>query len=556
MFIKLYRSCCGIVLILFFAVFLLMPVITVIAGGCSWQVLAELWNNPIYRGGLFNSFLLAITATAMVFLLALPLAILSDSYDFKGKGIWNAMILAPMILPPFVGALGFQQIFGYYGVLNSILTACGMARVDFLGGDGKFFAIAFIEALHLYPILYLNLSAALANCDPALQEAARNLGIKPWKRFFCITLPMIRPGILAGGSLVLIWSFTELGTPLMFGFTRVTPVQVFDGLSELESNPMPYALVLVMMIAASLLYLGGRLLAGGGGGTAAVKGSSGSIAKKLTGFKAYLPGLAFAVVTIMAILPHLALILIAFSRDYYGTVLPGSWTLANFENALGDKLVVPSIFNSLRYSLAATLLATAAGTLCAVLVVRWKPKGAIFFDLLSMLPLAIPGIVMAFGFLGMTVKFSWASAIFDPVNSPLWLLAGAYAIRRVPYVMRAVASGLEQTPEVLEEAALSVGAPRRKVFLKIVMPLLAANLLIGGLFAFSFSMLEVSDSLILVQKSAFYPITKAIFELSQVLGAGAVTASAFGVWTMVFMGATLGAASAILGKKLGALFRF
>ena len=115
---------------------------------------------------------------------------------------------------------------------------------------------------------------------------------------------------------------------------------------------------------------------------------------------------------------------------------------------------------------------------------------------------------------------------------------------------------LIKTPVVLEEAALSVGAPRRKVYLKIVMPLLAANLLIGGLFAFSFSMLEVSDSLILVQKSVFYPITKAIFELSQVLGPGAVTASAFGVWTMIFMGATLGAASVILGKKLGALFRF
>ena len=556
MFIKLYRSAGAAALIIFFAVFLLLPLTTVIAGGCSWKVLAELWNNPIYRGGLSNSFLLAITTTALVFLLALPLAILSDSYDFKGKSLWNALILAPMILPPFVGALGFQQIFGYYGVLNSILTGCGLARIDFLGGEGKFFAIAFIEALHLYPILYLNLAAALANCDPALQEAARNLGIKPLKRFFHITLPMIRPGILAGGSLVLIWSFTELGTPLMFGFTRVTPVQVFDGLSELESNPMPYALVLVMMIASSLLYLAGRLLAGGNGGTNAVKGSSGSIAKELHGIKSYLPGVAFAVVTIMAILPHIALILIAFSRDYYGTVLPGSWTLANFENALSDKLVVPSIFNSLRYSLAATLLATAAGTLCAVLVVRWKFKGAMFFDLLSMLPLAIPGIVMAFGFLGMTVKFSWASAIFDPVNSPLWLLAGAYAIRRVPYVMRSVASGLEQTPVVLEEAALSVGAPRRKVFLKIVMPLLAANLLIGGLFAFSFSMLEVSDSLILVQKSVFYPITKAIFELSQVLGPGAVTASAFGVWTMIFMGAALGAASVILGKKLGALFRF
>ena len=556
MWIKFFRLSCALLLALFFAVFLLLPVGTVIAEGCSWKIITELWDNPIYRDGITNSFLLALLTTFLVFLLALPLAVLSDSYDFKGKGLWNALILAPMILPPFVGALGFQQIFGYYGVLNTLLVEAGLSRVDFLGGSGKFFAVAFIEALHLYPILYLNLAAALANCDPALQEAARNLGSSRRRRFFHITLPLIRPGILAGGSLVLIWSFTELGTPLMFGFTRVTPVQVFDGLSELESNPMPYALVLIMMVAASLLYLAGRMLAGGASGGSAVKGSSGSVAKELTGITSYLPGIVFAVVTILAILPHIALILIAFSRDYYNTLIPGSWSLVNFQNALGDKLVVPSIFNSLRYSLTATVIAVLCGTLCAVLVVRWKPRGAIFFDLLSMLPLAIPGIVMAFGFLGMTIKFSWASAIFDPVNSPLWLLAGAYAIRRIPYVMRSVASGLEQTPVVLEEAALSVGAPRRKVFSRILAPMLAANLLIGGLFAFSFSMLEVSDSLILVQKSAFYPITKAIFELSQVLGAGSATASAFGVWTMVFMAATLAAASAILGKKLGALFRF
>ena len=556
MFIKPVRTVCALLLILFFTVFLLLPVGTVIAEGCSWHIIAELWRNPVYRGGIINSFLLSLLTTLLVFVLALPLAVLSDSYEFKGKGVWNVMILAPMILPPFVGALGFQQLLGYYGVINTFLSSCGWERVDFLGGNGKFYAVALIEALHLYPILYLNLSAALANCDPALQEAARNLGAGCWRRFFSVTLPLIKPGILAGGSLVLIWSFTELGTPLMFGFTRVTPVQIFDGISELESNPMPYALVLVMMIAASGLYLAGRLLAGSSGSSSAVKGASGSMAKTLTGIKAYLPGFLFGAVTIAAILPHIALILIAFSRDYYGTLIPGSWTLANFQNALGDKLVVPSIFNSLRYSLTATILAVTAGTLCAVLVVRWKPRCALFFDLLSMLPLAIPGIVMAFGFLGMTIKFSWAGAIFDPVNSPLWLLAGAYAIRRIPYVMRAVASGLEQTPEVLEEAALSVGASRWRVFRCILVPLLIANLLIGGLFAFSFSMLEVSDSLILVQKSAFYPITKAIFELSQVLGAGGVTASAFGVWTMIFMGAALGCASAVLGRKLGALFRF
>ena len=556
MTVRIWRMLIGGALLLFFALFLLLPVGTVVAEGCDWRIFAEIWNNPVYRGGLLNSLALALLTTALVFVIAMPLAVLADRYDFPGKTFWNAMILAPMVLPPFVGALGFQQLFSRYGAINAILQSCGAAPVDFLGGEGRFFAVAVTEALHLYPILYLNLAAALANLDPALDEAARNLGASRFRRFFRITLPLIRPGILAGGSLVLIWSFTELGTPLMFGFTRVTPVQIFDGISELESNPLPYALVLILMIVSALLYLAGRSLTAGGAGATAGKGAPGSSAVRLSGFAGVLPGIAFAAVTLLAVLPHIALILIAFSRDYYNTAVPVSWTLQHFRDALGDKLVVPSIFNSIRYSFAATLLALAAGVACAVLVVRWKPRGALGFDLLSMLPLAVPGIVMAFGFLGMTVKFAWAARVFDPVENPLLLLAGAYAVRRLPYVMRATASGLEQTPEVLEEAGLSVGASRFRVFRSILVPLVTANLLIGGLFAFSFSMLEVSDSLILVQKSAFYPITKAIFELSQILGSGPYTAAAFGVWTMAFMAATLGAASVILGKKLGALFRF
>jgi iron(III) transport system permease protein len=88
------------------------------------------------------------------------------------------------------------------------------------------------------------------------------------------------------------------------------------------------------------------------------------------------------------------------------------------------------------------------------------------------------------------------------------------------------------------------------------LPLVTANLIVGGLFAFSFSMLEVSDSLILAQKQEFFPITKALYELSQILGYGTGAASAFGVWAMFFLGATLCAGALLLGKKIGAVFKF
>jgi len=175
--------------------------------------------------------------------------------------------------------------------------------------------------------------------------------------------------------------------------------------------------------------------------------------------------------------------------------------------------------------------------------------------MLSMLPLAVPGIIMAFGYLCLSVRFSWAREIMNPITNPTLLLAAAYAVRRLPYVVRAVSAGLEQTPVELEEAAKNLGATPFMTIRKITVPLISANLIVGALFAFSFSMLEVSDSLILAQKTVFFPITRAIFELSQILGSGPYIACAFGVWAMLFLVCTLGAAATLLGRKMGAMFR-
>ena len=162
-----------------------------------------------------------------------------------------------MILPPFVGAIGIRQIFGQYGALNALLQHLGLmaegAAFDWLGAN-RFWGIVLLNALHLYPILYLNVLAALANVDPAMEEAAENLGCTGFRRFFKITLPLIRPGVFAGGTIIFIWSFTELGVPLIFDFTRVTPVQIFYGLKDIGGSPFPYALVAIMLISSVLLY--------------------------------------------------------------------------------------------------------------------------------------------------------------------------------------------------------------------------------------------------------------------------------------------------------------
>ena len=147
-----------------------------------------------------------------------------------------------------------------------------------------------------------------------------------------------------------------------------------------------------------------------------------------------------------------------------------------------------------------------------------------------------------------------ASLVDVRVNPTLFLVI-AYAVRRLPYMVRAAVAGLQQTSISLEEAAASLGAPPRVTLRRVTMPLIAANLVAGTLLVFAFSMLEVSDSLMLAQKMQYYPITKTIFELFQLVGTGRYLATALGVWAMSFLIVTLVGSSILLGKKLGALFR-
>ncbi|MDA1260255.1 MAG: ABC transporter permease subunit, partial [Planctomycetota bacterium] len=218
------------------------------ADGFTLRHLIGVLTDPVYAGGLRNSVLIALGVTLLASAIAVPLAWIADRYDFAGKRWFTGLVLVPMILPPFLGAVGWQQLFGQYGAVNAWF---GIGH-DWLGSSGLG-GVILLEALALYPIIYLNASAALANLDPALAEAASNLGCTGLRKFRRITLPLIAPGLFAGGILVFIWSFTELGTPLMLNYTRCAPVQVFDALKEIGSDPTPYALVAVLLIASVVL---------------------------------------------------------------------------------------------------------------------------------------------------------------------------------------------------------------------------------------------------------------------------------------------------------------
>jgi iron(III) transport system permease protein len=550
--------------ILFFAAFFFYPIALTLRGAFfnangifTIAYVKEIFTNPLYVEGLVNSFWMAVWSLLLTFLIAMPLAFLADRFTFLGKGLFSGLVLVPMILPPFVGAIGIKQMLGQAGALNSLLIQCGLMEasspVDWLG-EGRFWGVVVMNALHLYPILYLNLVAALANIDPAMEEAATNLGCTGIRRFFRVTLPLIMPGVFAGGVIVFIWAFTELGVPLMFDYSRVTSVQIFQGIKDIGGNPFPYALVAVLMLVSGLLYLTAKLSVGRSSHAMMAKANTVGGPKQAGAWMTIICLLAFGGVTLLAVLPHLGVILVAFSKDWYQTILPSSFTMQHFEAALGHPLTVPSIANSLKYASIATLIDVVLGVAIAYVVVRSGLPGRNLLDAVSMLPLAVPGLVLAFGYLAMTQEGQFF-AFMNPSIDPTLLLVIAYSVRRLPYVVRSAAAGFQQTSVTLEEAAQNMGANPLKSMIRVTLPLITANLIAGALLAFSFAMLEVSDSLLLAQKQIDFPITKAIYELFQLLGDGRFIASALGVWAMVFLAVTILSANSFLGKKLGSIFR-
>jgi len=518
---------------------------------------AMVFRNPIYREGLWNALVLGVTSTAATLLIAMPLALVGQSYDFPGKRVLGALVLAPMILPPFVGAVGIKQILGVNGALNALLVDLGLMDAklpwDWLA-NGRFAGIIVMNALHLYPILYLNIAAALANLDPAMEQAAENLGCPPWRRFFRITLPLAMPGVFAGAAIVFIWAFTELGVPLVFDYARVAPVQIFDSLKGLDNNPIPYALTAILLVGAITVFglskaLVGRLKFG-----AAPRPQGRATASRGGPWQAAACMLLFVGVFLIATIPHLGVLLLSVAGRWYGTVIPDELTLRHYVEALGNGLVVPSIRNSLLYAGGATLLALAIGLAVAWVEVRSDLRWRGFLDAMVMLPLAVPGLVMAFGYLALSQEGKLFHFLVGAGGSPFLLLVIAYAVRRLPYIVRAAVAGLQQSNPALEEAASSLGASPASVLRRIALPLIGANLAAGAILAFAFAMLEVSDSLILAQQTQHYPITKAIYTLLSTLGNGTELAAALGVWAMAFLAiAILGAT--LLGGKRGGLFK-
>ena len=543
-------------LALFFGLFLIYPLGYVLAnafyvdGRFTLSFFGLMVRDPSQWQIVLNSVNLGLAVTVATTLVSLPLAFAMVRYDFRGKGLLSGLLLVPMVLPPFVGAVGMRQMFARFGSVNLLLMQVGIIQepIDWFGGGGMLGVIV-MEVLHLYPIMYLNVAAALANIDPGMEEAAKNVGASGFTLFRRVTFPLMLPGYFAGASIVFIWAFTDLGTPLIFEYRQVVPVQIFNMLTDLHENPMGYVLVVLMIVMTIGLFYLTKSVLGGRRYEMIARGHVASAVRKASVPTTALICVGVLALTLVALIPHVSVILTSLSGKWFLSILPETFTGEHYTEVFQHHLTRTSIRNSLFLSALSTVVDVVVGITVAYLLTRTRMPGKNVLDTLTMLPLAVPGIIIAFGYVA-----CFSGTFLDARVNPVPLLIIGYAVRRLPYMVRSAYAGFQQTSVTLEEAAQNVGASPVKTLRRITLPLVFANLVAGGILCFSFAMLEVSDSLILAAEERYYPITKAIYALLS-RPDGPLVASALGVLGMVLLGGSLFAAGKVLGRRMGELFR-
>ena len=521
----------------FLLLFLIVPVGAVIytafvneTGSLTVGHFANFFGQLVFRESFFNSLGVALASTLFASIIAVPLAYLTVRFEFRGAVLIQTLGVLPLIMPPFVGAVALQLIFGRSGSVNLLLDDWLGFTIPIMDG---LVGVTFVESIHYFPFILLNLVAAMRNIDGAMEESALNLGARGWRLFRRVIFPLAMPGYLAGAALVFVKVFDDLGTPLVMGVTNMLAPQAYLRITSVGvDDPLGYV-ISVIMIAFSILalWLAARVMKGRDYATLQ-KGGGALQKRRLSAWESVLAYGWIALVLAVTLAPHVGILLMSFAKVWSFSVLPDAYTLEHYATVFSDASGM--IGNTLLYCLLAAGLDVVIGTAIAYLILRTRLPARQWLDWLASAALAIPGLVLAIGYLrlfrGMHVPFS------DQLVIHSWVLIMlAYAVRRLPYALRSCMAALQQVHVSLEEAAQSLGASRLSTIRRVVVPLMAGGILAGFVTSFITAAVELSATLLLVSSESQAPMSLGIYLYMQSI-AGRGPGAALGVLAVLVVG--------------------
>jgi iron(III) transport system permease protein len=358
------------------------------------------------------------------------------------------------------------------------------------------------------------------------------------------------PGFIAGSLLTFIRAIDDLGTPLMLNYKNLLAPQAYLRITTIGIDDVDgYVVCVVLVILSLAALLAARKYLSLSEYATVQRGAA--VTRRLQGGRLLLAWLAIAVILAVSLLPHIGILLLSFTRVWSFTLLPTTYTLGNYVEIL---FRVPHfVLNTLVYTLLAASFDIVLGAAIAYLLLRSGVPGRNLLDAVATMPLAVPGVVLAVGYL--RVFHGWD---FPGVGAPLtssWLiLVVAYTMRRLPYTVRACYAALQQVHITLEESAQNLGANRLRTFLRITLPMIAGGLVAGGLIAFVTSCVELASTIMLVPRIELGPISYGIYLYMQSpLGRGAGAALGVVAILLVSLGTYL--THRVFGGRAGNAFR-
>ena len=533
---SLVQALVALLIALFLLTFLIVPVANVVyiaftdgSGGLTLSHFGAFFGISLMQESFWNSLIVALASVFFASLIALPLAYLTIRFEFRGALLIQTLGVLPLIMPPFVGAVAMQLIFGRSGSLNLLLNDWFGFSIPIMEG---LTGVIFVESLHYFPFILLNLTVALNNIDSAMEESAQNLGAHGLRLFRRIVFPLAMPGFVAGASLVFIKVFDDLGTPLVLNVTNMLAPQAYLRITSVGlEDPIGYV-ISVIMVAFSLLalWMSARVLKGKDYSTTQ-RGGSSLTRRRLTTAQSVFAYGGIILLLLLVLSPHIGIVLLSLSKVWSFSVLPDAYTLEHYRTILVDSPRM--IVNTLLYCGLAALLDVVIGTAIAYLILRTKLPGRQALDFMASAALAIPGIVLAIGYLR-TFKSISLPGTDDPVTTLWIMIAIAYAVRRLPYALRSCMAALQQVSVSLEEAAENLGATKARTIQRIVVPLMAGGILAGFVTSFITAAVELSATIMLTTTQSDAPMSYGIYLYMQSI-AGRGPGAALGVLAVIIV---------------------
>ena len=541
-------------LLVLLVLFILYPVVRVLSvslsneeGRLTLLHFANFFRRPLFREALWNSLWSGLLVVFFGSLMAVPLAYFSARYEFRGKILLQTLATLPLVIPPFVGAVALQLILGRSGMVNLLLMRWFDWSIPFMEG---LTGVVLVQTLHYFPFIMLNTAVSLSNIDPSMEEMAQNMGCHGLRLFRRITLPLMLPGFMAGSLLTFIRAIDDLGTPLMLNYKNLLAPQAYLRITTVGIDDVDgYVICVVLVILSLVSLLAARKYLSLAEYATVSRGAS--TTRPIHGAKRTLVLLFSGLILGLSLLPHMGIFLLSFSKVWSFSILPTTYTLDNYTEIF---FRAPHfVKNTLRYTLLAASFDVLLGAAIAFLLLRSRLWGRNLLDAIATLPLAIPGVVLAVGYLRVFHGWDFPGA-GAPLTSTWLILVIAYTMRRLPYTVRACYAALQQVHVSLEESAQNLGASRLTTFYKITLPLIAGGLVAGGLIAFITSCVELSATIMLVPRIELGPISYGIYIYMQsALGRGAGAALGVVAILLVSLGTYL--THRIFGARAGSAFR-